>query len=441
MELFGESHDRLLLEYKAEECLFDEIQNSTSCVDGNFSGVEFMESDFTEILEATSNIPIIDSNYGHKRLDGFVDPTIRPKSNRGRKPKIKVKKTRKVQGDGSTMNSCIQFTIFGMNPNTDAIKKYLIKVFRNGRFQIPGVLSETMDDVIGPLEIMRSYLAMQFIDPVNLLNISSTMRNYKFKLLDGKIDIRALYQYCIDHFTILKNISLDDLTRLMLLPIFNTGLYHPHDFESWNEVIESNNMDYVSSLSEFKLDVNEIISNLIYSNTLNKGTLVDINKLANWLNLYDPCRIYQTFVERMIALCNSYVQLTPKTTLKLLECMMAKTLVALRTLISTNNDNQVAGFKLDTEKYAGLLIYVKTPLPNDPDKRTTVKIFPSGKINIDGANNRSDALDIYWWLNHILVNNKQFIYANDYIHDGSDDEFSESDEEVIAQPNINALIH
>jgi len=440
MELFGVARDQLLTEYKRERLLFNNILNSTCSVDGLFSGVEFAEFDFTEYLLPTQDIPIIESNWGHNILEGWSDPTIKPKSNRGRKPKLKVKKTRKIQGAGSVMNSCIQFVVIGVNPNTNSVKKYIIKVFRNGRFQIPGVLKEDMSDVTIPLETLRKYLSFYFIDQVNLVNIYSNMRNYKFRLLDGKIDIRVFYQLCVDRFTKLKNINLDDLNKFLLMPIFNKGRFHPHDNESWNELIEVYNSEQIPSVECFKLDLEEFISSLIYSSNTNRGTLVSIDKLRSWIVDYDPCRIYHKFLENMIALCNSYTRMSSKTVTKILECMMIKTIVALRTLIAGNNDNQLSGFQLNTEKYSGLLLYIKTPTTTNPQKRTTVKIFNSGKINIDGANNIQEADDIRWWINHILVENPRLLYADDYVHDGTDDEFSESEEEVIQQPNISALI-
>lgn len=439
MELFGESRDALIKQYQQEECLFSELLNSTSCVDGEFSNISFHESDFTELLDPTDRIPIIESNWGHNALEGFKDPTIRIKSNRGRKPKIKVKKTRKIQGDGSKMNSCIQFTVLGVHPILQTVKKYKIKIFRNGAFQIPGVLSEDMTDVLEPLEITRIYMDTQFLEKVEILKMDSTMRNYKFRLLDGQIDIRAFYQFCVDRFTNLKNISPDDLTKFLLLPIFHQGQFHPHDTDSWSELIEVYNSEPLPPNTQFKLDIDEMISSLIYSSSPNRGTLVDIEKLRRWINDYCPSKIYHKFLERTIALCNAFTGLSNRTITKLLECMLAKTIVALKTLITTNSDNQMAGFRYDTEKYSGLLLYVKTPTPAKPDKKTTVKIFKSGKINIDGANNNVEAGDIYWWINHILIENPRFIYENNYIHDGTDDEFSESDDEIIAQPNINML--
>ena len=440
MELFGESADKLLLEYKQEPLLFSDILNSTSSVDGELSNVLFEESDFTEYLDPTPQIPMIESNWGHKILPGFIDPTIKVKSNRGRKPKVKPKKTRKIQGDGTKMNSCIQFIILGINPITGGVKKYKIQLFRNGKFQIPGVLSEDMTDVEGPLEILRNYIDQHCFEHVKLLSMMSNMRNYKFYLLEGKINNRALYQLCVDRFTNLKNISLDDLTKFLLLPIFTTGQFHPSDNESWGELIEVYNLQGIPNTSHFTIDVDELISTLMYSSSPNRGILVDVNKLRRWIIDYCPSKIYYRFLVYTIAICNTYTKLSNRVMTKVLECMMIKIIVALKTLIINNSDNQLAGFRFDAEKYAGLLLYVKTPTPANPQKRTTVKIFNSGKINIDGANNKTEADNIRWWINHILTENTRLIYAIDYIHNASDDEFSESDDEIVARPNISALL-
>ena len=90
----------------------------------------------------------------------------------------------------------------------------------------------------------------------------------------------------------------------------------------------------------------------------------------------------------------------------------------------------MASVKYDSDIYPGLLMKVNTPLPDDPNKRTTIKIFRRGKINIDGANNREEAEFIYWWLNEMFINHPEFIYDENYVHNETDSEFSESEEDV-----------
>ena len=42
--------------------------------------------------------------------------------------------------------------------------------------------------------------------------------------------------------------------------------------------------------------------------------------------------------------------------------------------------------KFFPERYTGIILKFKTPIPDNDNKLTTVKIFSSGKINIDGGN-------------------------------------------------------
>lgn len=431
MDLFGGDRERILPIYKQEVVLLSNVENSTGCSDGNFENVYFHESDFTEWLEPEGKIVVVESNWGRLIKPDYIDPSIRVKSNRGRKPKIKTKKNRKIQGNGLKFNSCIQFTIAALSA-TGQPKKYKIKVFRNGKFQIPGVLTEDMSDILQPLEDLRKFLDGYFLDPVTIYGLKSVMRNYKFALIDGKIDIRAFYQYCIDRFTNLSNISMDDLVRFMLYPIIGTDsnytpLYHPHDFQSWSDLMEAYGNDDLPPIETFKIDLEEMVGTLIHSSTVNKNTLVDFNKLRAWVSAYDPHKIYHKFMLYMRQIQNSYIKLSENTMRKILEMLLVKNLAALKILITSDSDNQLSGIKYDTEKYSGLLIYVKTPTQANPQKQTTVKIFPSGKINIDGANHIVEAQDIFWWINHILVQNPHFIYSNNYVHNETDDEFSESE--------------
>jgi len=435
MDIFGEVIEKLDA-YMAEENLFTAILNSTSCVDGVLKNVEFHEQDFTECLNpfyaepgcGRDNVVIVDSNWGRYVREGYTGVAARVKSNRGRKPKQKVRKNRKVQGNGSKFNSCIQFAVLS---DPDAIgkgKEYKIKVFRNGKFQIPGVLTEDMSDVQQPLKDLATYLDAYFLDPVEIVSIASVMRNYKFNLKVGKIDIRELYKFCLSQFTTLKNICPTDLTKFLLHPVFNEGLHHPHD-KPWSTVIDLTPLD-VSGTSQFEIDVDELMGDLLWSDTPVKNILVNTDKIRAMFSKSHNSTlsaIYGKFMRYMKVLVDSYVELSQTSMEKILELMIRKPLDSIIESITKDKDNLLAGIRYNPEKYPGLLIYVKTPVPGNESKRTTVKIFPSGKINIDGANNVKEATFIYWWLNHILTENPRLRYANDYIHNETDDEFSESE--------------
>ena len=76
-----------------------------------------------------------------------------------------------------------------------------------------------------------------------------------------------------------------------------------------------------------------------------------------------------------------------------------------------DNHMGINSIQYDLEKYAGIKIKFKRPLhiitkPKDEFKNITVKIYQSGKINIDGGKKIDEIEELYFWLNNVFVNNK-----------------------------------
>jgi hypothetical protein len=70
---------------------------------------------------------------------------------------------------------------------------------------------------------------------------------------------------------------------------------------------------------------------------------------------------------------------------------------------------EIGLIKCNFEKYTGIIVKFKTPLPDKVDKLTTVKIFSSGKINIDGSNNFDESSLIKQIISSLIYNNKSEI--------------------------------
>ena len=70
---------------------------------------------------------------------------------------------------------------------------------------------------------------------------------------------------------------------------------------------------------------------------------------------------------------------------------------------------EIGLIKCNFEKYTGIIVKFKTPLPEKVDKLTTVKIFSSGKINIDGSNNFDESSVIKKIISSLIYNNKSEI--------------------------------
>jgi hypothetical protein len=64
------------------------------------------------------------------------------------------------------------------------------------------------------------------------------------------------------------------------------------------------------------------------------------------------------------------------------------------------------------ERYPGLLVKFNRPIPSKANKKLTIKILSSGKINFDGGNSELEVYELYYWLQFIF--NK---YWNEIIYD------------------------
>jgi hypothetical protein len=69
----------------------------------------------------------------------------------------------------------------------------------------------------------------------------------------------------------------------------------------------------------------------------------------------------------------------------------------------------IAEIQHNSERYFGLIIKFYRPVPWEPNKRTTIKILRSGKINIDGGNSINEVYELYYWLENLFSDNIETI--------------------------------
>lgn len=449
MDIFGIDKEYRLSKYKQVPLLFSIIENSTCTVEGLLSNVSHTEEEFTPILECEGDIVAIDSNFGHKKLESYYNaPKIR-KSNRGRKKKEKPKSNRKFQGDGSSFNSQISFTVLGivirkkpLMPDKHSAKaviftedkviyekftkEYKIKIFRNGKFTVPGVLTEDLSDVRAPLTKLSYYFSDLFIENVEIINLFSVMRNYKFHLLNEKIDVKKLQKYCVEHFQNLLNTRFEDIEEFIINPIFKNIDISPNTM-GWWEFLNDSSIDNKKINLDLSLDE---FQEYLQDSKSTKNLFIDFNKLKNKIigipleEIYNKIKVFVTITQN-----NYFIKFHNSIIKNIIKYMSKNELKSLEKFFLKSKDNLLSYIKYDPEKYPGFLIKVKTPNMNENDKRTTIKIFPSGKINIDGANNRSEAEFIYYWLNNLFYENKFIYNVNDLdLYNSYDSEFSSESE-------------
>jgi hypothetical protein len=160
-------------------------------------------------LKPTRIIPYIESNYGLHAVEGY-DPKKRSK-----RPKIRagipMSKKRRHSGNGTCMNSCIQynvkidesqipeheqFTLHNVRPD----KIYKVKRFRKNNVQVPGGLDEGLRDI---RYVMKKVIELERIccDPSTELTsaIVLSMINYKFLLSSqANISLNALFNLLME---------------------------------------------------------------------------------------------------------------------------------------------------------------------------------------------------------------------------------------------------
>jgi hypothetical protein len=76
------------------------------------------------------------------------------------------------------------------------------------------------------------------------------------------------------------------------------------------------------------------------------------------------------------------------------------------------NSVAIAGITNNSEKSGGLLLKFDRPIPEKPNKKMTVKITSSGKINFDGCNSEIEVQELYYWLHNIFRRYKSEIMFN-----------------------------
>jgi hypothetical protein len=102
--------------------------------------------------------------------------------------------------------------------------------------------------------------------------------------------------------------------------------------------------------------------------------------------------------------------------------LFKKAVMKILEKIDKDPENMRSSVKYNNGSYQGLILSINTPNPSNKEKKTKIKIFASGKVNIDGANSHEEAIVIYEWINYIFVMN-----YDDFIINPENPKFLEKD--------------
>lgn len=65
--------------------------------------------------------------------------------------------------------------------------------------------------------------------------------------------------------------------------------------------------------------------------------------------------------------------------------------------------DSISEISLNNERYPGLLLKFNRPIPGKDNKKLTVKILSSGKVNFDGSSSGLEVVEIYYYLQYIFA--------------------------------------
>ncbi|KAF1333559.1 Microtubule-associated protein, partial [Globisporangium splendens] len=207
-----------------ENIASSDIVLSTMTLDGIITNVKFDKVDAINHIGLTNRIVEIGCNYGYKILEEYkLWPCYKDRMSK-KKDRGGQSVSRK-QGLGRHFNSQITFTIVS---DKDTEHSYQVKLFTNGRLQIPGIgkLSKRNDELLEDiLTVMVSYinsypkaLMLNPEKPVDVSYLSPILQNYKSSTLmasDCMVETRIIVENS-KRFQLVPFLDLAALERCIL---------------------------------------------------------------------------------------------------------------------------------------------------------------------------------------------------------------------------------
>jgi hypothetical protein len=102
----------------------------------------------------------------------------------------------------------------------------------------------------------------------------------------------------------------------------------------------------------------------------------------------------------------------------------------------------IAEVRYNNDKIMSLIVKLYRPIPDDMEKKHTINVYVSGKVNFDGGNSELEVMHIYYWLEYIFQKYESALLIHvDAIHhfvpqddDNTDSESIYDDEIIYTDP-------
>ncbi len=354
-----------------------DIVLSTMTLDGIITNVKFDKVSAIQHLELTNRVVEIGCNYGYKILEEYKTWSCY-KDRMTRKERRGSQNSSRKQGLGTHFNSQITFTIVS---EKDTVNSYQVKLFTNGRVQIPGIgkLSKRNDELLEDvLSVIVSYIS-SYPDVLMLNKKNSVDVDYLTPILQNYKSLTLLADDCM-HET---RIIVEDGKRFQLVPFIDLAALErcilafksEHRTPLPIDSITFNPERYSGMLIKFSTPV-------MHTGNYKKDKLIEMIKLmyhkkANKSRPLRPVTRPEEYDPKSCSCDDTCVE----------DCLSTRKMMRVtRTLQQDWYINSKS-----TKRFRA--------------KLTTVKLFRSGRINLDHVNDHGQAVTIRKFIVDMIMNN------------------------------------
>lgn len=173
-------------------CSFTSASISTITVSTYIDNFYCHEEELSLICKPNKIVVGIASNFYEQTFEGYTQVKKKTNKQRGRKPKAKPRKIRKMQGNGKYINSQTTFSVLP----EESRKPYKLKLFRTGAIQIPGILKADLSDAYYVID-----------ETINVLNEAFDTEPGHFKLKTKPEIVMMNYIWRIENKSLLLDLQ------------------------------------------------------------------------------------------------------------------------------------------------------------------------------------------------------------------------------------------
>ena len=388
-----------------------EPANTANSIKGTLHGVSFNEGEFIHITKCTGNIVMIISPYGQQLAPGYVPKT--KNTNRGCKKSKRVYNYIKIDNEFESFRSQVMFVI--RRAHSTKIKEHKILLFRNGMFTLTGIPPNVSELIIDLLNELITFLQPYFNTKITLGWYYVTMHNYKLTIPNWSIDFSSLYSMLVQKSTDIVVFDYGTLVRTLCLPIFKQQHSSPHFIGKWDESV------VVTSMPKY-----ELLEHLhsTFEKLMKQKDFVEMDKIIHinskrFINLMKGLQKYYCMYHHIILWLQRQKKHNQKFNEIFIKVIVTSYLDRLYADIFYHEDNIICDYIYDSEKYQGFQLKILTPTRSRLKKQTTITLFSSGRVNINGVSGPLEAQILNWWLNRfvhtyksVMLYNKEEVLAN-----------------------------